>query len=135
MPCSVHSHDIFFGRGGVMSVTGYRIDDLGSYWQLNQKHQSAVKTIRDPLLCGDTISLADATLYPTAVFAKYMLPQFFQWKESDVLGPRLTQWYHHLSDHVPVAQRIQAEILAPLEAWKANGRWNPILAEINQSYH
>jgi hypothetical protein len=90
---------------------------------------------RGPFLCGDTISLADATLYPTAVFAKYMLPQFFQWKESDVLGPRLTQWYHHLSDHVPVAQRIQAEILAPLEAWKANGRWNPILAEINQSYH
>lgn len=30
----IHSHDVFFGRGGVMSVTGYHIDDLGSYWQI-----------------------------------------------------------------------------------------------------
>lgn len=88
-----------------------------------------------PFLCGDAISLADATLFPTAVFAMYMLPQFFQWKESNVLGPRLMRWYQHLSDHVPVAQRIKGEILPVLEGWKAKGRWDPIVAELNLSHH
>lgn len=45
-----------------MSVTGYRIDDLGSYWQLSQKHQTATKTVFDPLLCGDTVTVSSAIM-------------------------------------------------------------------------
>jgi len=56
----VHSHDVFFGRGGVMSVTGYHIDDLGSYWQFSQAYQKAVKTYEEPVLCGDTITISSA---------------------------------------------------------------------------
>ena len=29
-----------------------------------------------PYLCGSEVSLADATIFPTMVFAKYMLPKF-----------------------------------------------------------
>lgn len=45
-----------------MSVTGFRIDDLGSFWQLSQKHQTAAKTYEDPLLCGDSITISSAIM-------------------------------------------------------------------------
>lgn len=45
-----------------MSVTGYRVDDLGSYWQLSQKHQATEKTFRDPLLCGDIITISSVIM-------------------------------------------------------------------------
>lgn len=45
-----------------MSVTGYHIDDLGSYWQLSQKHQAVSKTVFDPLLCGDTVTVSSAIM-------------------------------------------------------------------------
>ena len=59
---SVHSHEVMFGRGGVMSVTGYAIDDLGSYWQINQKYQSAIKIYRDVVQCGDTITISSVII-------------------------------------------------------------------------
>jgi hypothetical protein len=43
-------------------------------------------------LCGDEISLADATLFPTMVFCTFMLPQFFSIKNEQFMGPRLTKW-------------------------------------------
>lgn len=45
-----------------MSVTGFRIDDLGSYWQVSQKHQTAVKTLNDPVRCGDTVTISSAII-------------------------------------------------------------------------
>lgn len=41
-----------------MSITGYHVDDLGSYWQLGERHQRKTHTHTDPLLCGDTITVA-----------------------------------------------------------------------------
>ena len=49
-----------FGRGGVMSVTGYPIDDLGSYWQISQPFKKATKTYTDSVLCGDYITISSA---------------------------------------------------------------------------
>ena len=43
-----------------MSVTGYHIDDLGSYWQINEAHKTSTRTYTDPVLCGDTITLSSA---------------------------------------------------------------------------
>jgi hypothetical protein len=45
-----------------MSVTGYRIDDLGSYWQISQKHQATTKTFRDAVLCGDTVTISSTIM-------------------------------------------------------------------------
>ena len=43
-----------------MSVTGYHIDDLGSYWQIGEAYKVAIKTYEQPVLCGDTISISSA---------------------------------------------------------------------------
>ena len=80
-------------------------------------------------LCNSEISLADATLFPTAVFCMYMLPQFFGWNETDIFGPRLLKWYYFMTT-VPCAAEVKAEIEEPLNGWKANGRFNPIIAEM-----
>lgn len=45
-----------------MSVTGFRVDDLGSFWQVNQKYQQAIKTYKDYVRCGDTISISSVIM-------------------------------------------------------------------------
>lgn len=49
---------MFFGRGGVLSVTGYPFDDLGSFWQVSQQHKVNKHTYADPVRCGDIITLS-----------------------------------------------------------------------------
>lgn len=83
-------------------------------------------------LCGNEISLADATLFPTAIFLMFMLPQFFYWKEEDILGPRLTSWYKFMLT-VPVAKKVYDEMLPSLEKWKSNGRFTPIMEEMKNN--
>jgi hypothetical protein len=51
-----------FGRGGVMSVTGYGIDDLGSYWQVNEGFKSYTKTFEDIVRCNDQVSISSAIM-------------------------------------------------------------------------
>jgi len=80
-------------------------------------------------LCGKEISLADATLFPTAIFLMFMLPQFFNWKDDDVLGPRLMAWYKFMLT-VPVAKKVYDEMIPSLEKWKSSGRFNPIIEEM-----
>ena len=41
-----------------MSVTGFHIDDLGSYWQIGEPFKVATKTYSDPVLCGNIISIS-----------------------------------------------------------------------------
>lgn len=45
-----------------MSVTGFRVDDLGSYWQFSQKFKATSKTVKDPILCGDTITISSTII-------------------------------------------------------------------------
>jgi hypothetical protein len=45
-----------------MSVTGYSVDDLGSYFQINQEHQTTSKTYTDYVKCGDTITISSAIM-------------------------------------------------------------------------
>lgn len=83
-----------------------------------------------PFLCGDRLSLADATLFPTMVFCAYMLPKFFGWKESEFLGPNLAQWWAHLSTEVAATKEVREEIELALQKWEESGRWNPIIEEM-----
>ena len=85
-----------------------------------------------PYLCGNEISLADATLFPTAVFAMFMLPEFFKWKVESFMGTRLLAWYNFMSTQVPVGKQVKEEIEGTLVQWKANGRWDPIVADMNK---
>ena len=87
-------------------------------------------------LCGDEVSLADATLFPSAVFATYMLPKFEQdCLDSDnaaslplpPLPPKLTKWFDNLRTNDEVFAKVYGEIMDPLvNAWEAKGRWDSI---------
>ena len=58
----LHSHGVKFGMGGIYSVTGYAVDDHGSYWQLNEKINSKTKTLTDVIKCGDSITVRSAII-------------------------------------------------------------------------
>ena len=81
-------------------------------------------------LCGNDVSLADVTLFPTVIFCVFMLPQFFNWEKNDFLGPRLQKWFSYLSNNVPEFKQTKEEMLVALEAWKQNGRFEPIMKEM-----
>jgi diadenosine tetraphosphate (Ap4A) HIT family hydrolase/glutathione S-transferase len=75
-------------------------------------------------LCGNEVSLADATVYPTMVFASYMLPKF---DILPVLPPKLQQWYEQITTCDADFAKIQNEILGALHIWDNNHRWDTIL--------
>eukprot|EP00638_Chattonella_subsalsa_P000110 CAMPEP_0117754686 /NCGR_PEP_ID=MMETSP0947-20121206/12968_1 /TAXON_ID=44440 /ORGANISM="Chattonella subsalsa, Strain CCMP2191" /LENGTH=373 /DNA_ID=CAMNT_0005573805 /DNA_START=141 /DNA_END=1262 /DNA_ORIENTATION=- len=79
-----------------------------------------------PYLCGEELSLADATIFPTAVFMVFMLPKF-DFAPTDIFGPKLQKWWDHMTTKEEVAMKIHTEMLEPLNAWEANGRWDNIL--------
>lgn len=81
-------------------------------------------------LCGHEMQLADCTLYPTLVFAKYMLPQFFDIPKSEILGPILQKWWCYMTDQNSIAKETKQEIEVTLDQWRQNGRWDPIMAEM-----
>lgn len=47
-------------------------------------------------LVGNEVSLADAAMFPTTIFFMYILPRHFDWKEEEVLGPKLMKWWNFL---------------------------------------
>ncbi|CAM9425265.1 unnamed protein product, partial [Sphacelaria rigidula] len=78
-----------------------------------------------PFLAGGSVSLADATVWPTMIFIRFMMPKFGK-AEAEFLGPRLLAWCQYMEQH-PVGKRVKDEIKEALEKWDANGRWDTIL--------
>eukprot|EP00559_Dactyliosolen_fragilissimus_P009577 CAMPEP_0184865166 /NCGR_PEP_ID=MMETSP0580-20130426/17199_1 /TAXON_ID=1118495 /ORGANISM="Dactyliosolen fragilissimus" /LENGTH=373 /DNA_ID=CAMNT_0027364261 /DNA_START=309 /DNA_END=1430 /DNA_ORIENTATION=+ len=76
-------------------------------------------------LCGDEVSLADATLFPTMIFANFMLPKFGVKKE-DALPSRIAKWYKILKERDGDFAKIYEEVLGGLLAWEDNNRWDII---------
>jgi glutathione S-transferase len=73
-------------------------------------------------LCGKEISYADATLYPSLVFADYILPKF-----DAQLPPKLGKWLLDSTRGDAVFSRIKDEILSSFKIWESNNRWDHIL--------
>eukprot|EP00585_Thalassiosira_rotula_P004225 CAMPEP_0196148982 /NCGR_PEP_ID=MMETSP0910-20130528/28822_1 /TAXON_ID=49265 /ORGANISM="Thalassiosira rotula, Strain GSO102" /LENGTH=347 /DNA_ID=CAMNT_0041411809 /DNA_START=157 /DNA_END=1196 /DNA_ORIENTATION=- len=81
-------------------------------------------------LCGNEVSLADATLFPSAVFATFMLPKF----DTDLnhpqspLPPKVTKWFDNLRTNDAVFSKVYDEIMDPLvNTWDSkNHRWDDI---------
>jgi glutathione S-transferase len=144
----VRTHDLYISnlQGCMYKAPGtlfsiYGLDRKAALHELLRQLHGIDKTISEfrkrhslqesyPFLCGNEISLADATLFPTMVFCDFMLPQFFGYKQSDFMGPVLREWYTHLSNEVSCAKEVQSEITSALMDWKSNGRWDAIVAEI-----
>ena len=83
-------------------------------------------------LTGDEIALADATLFPTVVFAFWMIPRFFSHFDIPGGGYRLKAWYTFMSEDVPAAKKVREEIEEALEEWEFKGRWKEIISEVEQ---
>ncbi len=84
-------------------------------------------------LCGKEVSLADATLFPSAVFATYMLPKFDandseNSPKHSPLPPKLTRWFHSLRDNDSAFTKVYDEIMDTLvNSWEnTNHRWDSI---------
>jgi glutathione S-transferase len=61
----------------------------------------------DDYLCGPDVSLADATIFPTMVFAKHMLPKFgFR----DALPSKIDSWFERLKENDSVFKRVYDEV-------------------------
>jgi diadenosine tetraphosphate (Ap4A) HIT family hydrolase/glutathione S-transferase len=73
-------------------------------------------------LCGNDVSLADATIYPTMVFVSYMLPKF------DMEVPKkLDDWYNQITKYDADFLKVQQEIHGTLQVWETtNHRWDTI---------
>ena len=81
-------------------------------------------------LCGPEISLADAALFPTAVFINFMLPEFFGIPTSTAFKSPLKRWWDFMVTKDAAAIDVKAEMELALNDWKAAKRWSPILEEI-----
>jgi diadenosine tetraphosphate (Ap4A) HIT family hydrolase/glutathione S-transferase len=75
-------------------------------------------------LCGPDVSLADATLFPSCVFAAHMLPKF---GVQPPLPPKMTQWFHAVKEQDLAFARVHTEIMAGLAKWEEVHRWDNIL--------
>jgi glutathione S-transferase len=84
-----------------------------------------------PFLCGSEMSLADATLFPTMVFADFILPQFFKCHQEEYMGPLLSEWWSFMCNEVECASVVRSEMLNGLNEWKSTGRFVPIMEEMS----
>ena len=73
-------------------------------------------------LCGSDISLADATVFPTLLFCRHMLPKF-----DETLPPKLEQYVDAVQQHDPVFRKVHDEIMGGLQGWEDRNRWDSIL--------
>jgi len=75
-------------------------------------------------LCGESISLADASLYPTMVFIDTMLPKF---GIENGIPTKLKKWFQTVREKDPVFARVDDEVRGGIGSWESNGRWDTIL--------
>lgn len=60
-------------------------------------------------LCGKEVSLADATLFPSIVFARYMLPKF-DVPVDEALPPKINSWFEDLCKHDADFKKVHDEV-------------------------
>jgi glutathione S-transferase len=64
-----------------------------------------------PYLCGKNISLADATVFPSIVFASFMFPKFEEGiMEQQAIPPMIQEWYQRMIDTDAAFQKVYEEV-------------------------
>jgi len=92
---------------------GTRKDAIVEFQRQMQIIDDVVDENRDGIyLCGKDISLADATLFPTMVFARYMLPKF------DILGEKalpqkINKWFDDVISQDLDFRKVHDEVGCP----------------------
>lgn len=101
---------------------GTRKDAIEEYIKQLKVLEDLVPDGNNMYLLGEEVSLADASIFPSLVFAVHMLPKFLD--DSSPLPPKLTNYYHQVTQHDPVFRRVQDEIQSGLNVWEDNKRWD-----------
>lgn len=124
-------HDIYIGpiqncmyKAGPFGIFGTRKDALDEITKQLNVIEDLLGDSSSTYLCGDEISLADATLFPTAIFIDHMLPKF---DIMPALPPKLATWYNRLKTEDPACRKVFAEVMGGLQAWEERNRWDDIL--------
>lgn len=82
-----------------------------------------------PYLFGEDVTLADATLFPTMIFANYMLPKMeggVLESDENPLPPKIHTWFNAVMKHDEVFANVYEEVQGGLDAWESNNRWDSI---------
>lgn len=107
-------------------IYGTRKDALAEFRRQLQVIDDIIDESRGGMyLCGYEVSLADATLFPTMIFAKYMLPKFGV-PVDEALPPKIGKWYDSVLRADPDFAKVHEEILGSLLKWDSNKRWDTI---------
>ena len=101
-----------------------RNDALAEYQKQLQVIANLMQDDGSTYLCGSEVSYADATVFPSLVFARHMLPKF---GVEPALPAKLEAWFQKIKFADPVFARVHDEIMGALAAWDERGRWDTIL--------
>jgi glutathione S-transferase len=63
-----------------------------------------------PYLCGKEVSLADATVFPSIVFASFMYPKFQEGMVDQPIPRKIEEWYKRMIDTDSAFQRVHEEV-------------------------
>jgi glutathione S-transferase len=62
-------------------------------------------------MCGTDVSLADATVFPSIVFASYMFPKFDHGiSDKPPIPVKIQKWYQHMIDTDIAFQKVYEEV-------------------------
>jgi len=74
-------------------------------------------------LLGKDVSLADATLFPTMVFAKAMIPKF---DDEKVFPKKIGEWFDGVIAADEDFAKVYEEMMGGIRSWEQNKRWDTI---------
>lgn len=63
-----------------------------------------------PYLCGKVVSLADATVFPSIVFASFMLPKFEHGLVEQPIPTKIEEWYQRMIDTDSAFRQVYEEV-------------------------
>lgn len=125
-------HDVYLGPiQGCLYKASPPFGMFGTRSKALEEFQRQLRVINDLVsegstyLIGEEVSLADATLFPTMVFANVMFPQFGIMPEQ-AFPPPLKAWFDGLPHKDEVFAKVKDEIEGGLTSWEGKGRWDTI---------
>lgn len=121
-----------YRAGPPFGIFGTRKDALNEY----SKQLYVISNLMDdqgPYMCGDEVSLADATVFPSVVFDSYMFPKFDSQglfmeggQQQQPIPKKIEDWYQRMIDTDSAFKKVYAEISGALAKWDVGGRWDSI---------